>query len=192
MKGYDRNVALRLQVPPAEAKRKESSPYLLYAAVLLVVGVSAVLPVVLLREGSGEAIVSVDGGPTPATAVVVASVVQTAPLPVAAAIVAPSPDADAGPRAVTTAPATASAAASAKPVASAEANGPGFLTIRTTPPSRVTEHGRVLCTTTPCAKLPLPAGTHSITLENKEEAMKTTIVVTITSGEITSKRVTLK
>lgn len=75
---------------------------------------------------------------------------------------------------------------------SADPDGPGFLTISSSPPARVSERGRVLCTTTPCAKLKLPAGAHTITLENKEDATKTVITVKITSGETTTRRVTLK
>jgi hypothetical protein len=53
-------------------------------------------------------------------------------------------------------------------------------------------HGRVLCTATPCSKLALPAGQHTLTLENKEDSSKTVVTVTITSGETTVKRVKLK
>ena len=168
--------------------RTESSPYLLYAAILVVVGASVAVPAGLWLANREPPVVGVGGAD--------AGVSPMAHAGAGASGSAHSPsDEDAG-AATATATATADAGAKASASASAsakpEATGPGFLTISTSPSARVSEKGRVMCTSTPCARLPLSAGSHTITLENKEESMKSVIVVTITSGEITSKRVTLK
>lgn len=166
---------------PAEAKRDESAPLVLYAAALLVVGASVAVPAVLLVGADREPAMTRDGvAEAGATAMVQA---QAAPLASAHGLPGEGEDAGMGANANAAAP---------KASASAEAIGPGFFTIRTTPSARVTDRGRVLCTSTPCAKLPLSPGVHTITLENKDESLKTVINVTIVSGEITSKRVTLK
>jgi serine/threonine-protein kinase len=155
---------------------------MLYAAALVVVGASVAVPAVLLVGAEREPAMTRDG----ALDAGVAQVVQAQPVALASAHNAPGEGEDAG-----HANANANAVAP-KASASAEASGPGFFTIRTTPSARVTDRGRVLCTSTPCAKLPLAPGVHTITLENREESLKNVISVTIVSGEITSKRVTLK
>ncbi len=69
-------------------------------------------------------------------------------------------------------------------------NGPGFLTFDTYPWTRVTEGGRLLGTT-PLIKVPMSAGTHTLLLENNEQAIRKTYVVTIKSGETFAMRLGL-
>jgi serine/threonine protein kinase len=63
----------------------------------------------------------------------------------------------------------------------------GFLTLDTYPYSRVSTGGRVLGDT-PLVRIPLPAGSHVLTLENATEKLRTTITVQIKPGETVSKR----
>lgn len=68
---------------------------------------------------------------------------------------------------------------------------PGFLTIQTTPWSKVTLNGKVICQTTPCNKVPVAPGSYVLTLENAEKGIKKTHPVTIKSGEVTPKNIAL-
>jgi eukaryotic-like serine/threonine-protein kinase len=169
----------------------ESAPYGLAAAVILVVGASAAIPAALFVSASAEPAVAAAGAadaspPAPARTPTTEREDAGAAAPLASAAPSSAP-------ATPTPPPPPSGTPSAKPAASdAEASGPGFLTIITTPPAKASVHGRVLCTTTPCSKLALPAGSHTLTLENKEDASKTIVTVTVTSGETTVKRVKLK
>lgn len=63
----------------------------------------------------------------------------------------------------------------------------GYLTIDTYPWTRVSTGGRVLGDT-PLVRVPLSVGTHVLVLENTEEKVKQTTVVTIKSGETISRR----
>lgn len=189
---------------PADEKSSGGPPYLLFAA-LVAVGASVAFPVMLLVDArvteqprgalvadAATALVAADAGP----AVAVAEAAATTP-PARdgddAGVVAPaSASASTATSAAANGDAGAKPAASAKPEASADPNAPGFLTIHSTPTGRVSERGRVLCTTTPCQKLKLPPGPHTITIENKDEAVQAKIVVTIVSGETAARRVTLK
>ena len=74
------------------------------------------------------------------------------------------------------------------PAAAAE---PGFLTLGTYPFTQVTEGGRSLGTT-PLVKVPLSAGTHTLSLDNAEQGIKQTVQVTIKSGETTTKQFAYK
>jgi len=71
------------------------------------------------------------------------------------------------------------------------AEEPGFLTISTSPWSKVTEGGKVICATTPCVKVPMSPGNHVLTLENTEKGIKKTHPVTIKSGEVTPKNIAI-
>ena len=208
---YHRDVPLPLKVPAADAKAKDPPPLLLIAAAFFVVAVSAAVPAALFVQAKGEqrAAGDPDAGANAAMSPepMVPSMITSTVTPGVASATPPSAATSntsntSTPSATTSAAAAtassvpsaaprASASASAK-AASVEGDGPGFLTISSVPPGRVSEHGRVLCTNTPCAKLPLSPGAHTITLENKEDALKTVIVVTIASGETTSRRVTLR
>lgn len=90
-------------------------------------------------------------------------------------------------------PATPKPAPSAAPSVSVDAPerpGPaatGYLTIDTYPWTRVTAQGRVLGDT-PLVRVPLPAGTHVLTLENPNEKVHQTTVVVIKAGETVSRR----
>jgi serine/threonine-protein kinase len=61
------------------------------------------------------------------------------------------------------------------------------LTINVYPWARVSEGGRQLCAATPCNKIPLSPGPHTLTLENPDQGMKQTTTVTIKSGETTTR-----
>jgi len=68
----------------------------------------------------------------------------------------------------------------------------GFLTINVYPWAKVTEGGRVLCAATPCNKIPLAPGAHTLLLENAEQGMKQSTTVTIKSGETTARAIGFK
>jgi len=63
----------------------------------------------------------------------------------------------------------------------------GFLTIDTYPWTRVSENGRVLGNT-PLVRVPLPAGTHVLTLENAQDNVRQSTTVIIKPNETVSKR----
>ena len=69
---------------------------------------------------------------------------------------------------------------------------PGFLTIGSYPAGgKASEGGRVICNVTPCAKISMSAGAHTITVEAPDNAPKSVVVV-IKSGEVTAKQVNFK
>jgi serine/threonine-protein kinase len=71
------------------------------------------------------------------------------------------------------------------------ASSPGFLSFTTFPWTRVSEGGRTLGTT-PLYKVPLPPGTHVLSLDNPDDNIHTTYTVTIKSGEAASRSLELK
>jgi hypothetical protein len=73
-----------------------------------------------------------------------------------------------------------------------EEKDPGFLTINVYPWAKVSEGGRVLCAATPCNKIQLSPGSHTLTLENVEQGVKQTTTVVIKSGETTTRAIGLK
>ena len=74
----------------------------------------------------------------------------------------------------------------------AEDKDPGFLTINVYPWAKVSEGGRVICAATPCNKISLSPGSHTLTLENLEQGMKQSTTVTIRSGETTTRAIGFK
>jgi serine/threonine-protein kinase len=74
----------------------------------------------------------------------------------------------------------------------AEDKDPGFLTINVYPWAKVSEGGRVLCAATPCNKIPLSPGSHTLSLENPEQGMKQSTTVVIKSGDTTTRAVGFK
>jgi hypothetical protein len=74
----------------------------------------------------------------------------------------------------------------------AEDKDPGFLTINVYPWAKVSEGGRVLCAATPCNKIPLSPGTHTLQLENPEQGVKQSTTVTIKSGETATRAIGFK
>ncbi|MBX3191903.1 MAG: serine/threonine protein kinase [Labilithrix sp.] len=184
----------------AEADASDAPPYLICAAVLAVVLASGAMSTALLLGRTG---VPVAAPADASTEIPSAPSTLALPTPAAPATASASATASAHTPAIEDAgipPASASTDVKADAGSSdakdakdpAAKPDPGYLTINSAPPARVSERGRVLCTATPCAKLPLSPGSHAITLENKEEGLKNVIVVNITSGEVTSRRVTLK
>ncbi|MBS2017573.1 MAG: hypothetical protein JST00_32130 [Deltaproteobacteria bacterium] len=73
----------------------------------------------------------------------------------------------------------------------AGANEPGFLSIAAYPWASVSEGPRQLCVT-PCVKMALAPGGHTLVLENAELGMRRAVFVTIKSGETTAKSVALE
>ena len=73
-----------------------------------------------------------------------------------------------------------------------EDKDPGFLTINVYPWAKVSENGRVLCAATPCNKIPLSPGSHTLTLENPEQGMRQTTTVSIKSGDTTTRAIGFK
>lgn len=73
-----------------------------------------------------------------------------------------------------------------------EDKDPGFLTINVYPWAKVSEGGRVLCAATPCNKIQLSPGAHTLTLENPEQGMKQSTTVVIKSGETTTRAIGFK
>ena len=66
----------------------------------------------------------------------------------------------------------------------------GLLNLDTTPWSFVSVGGRVLGQT-PIVGVSLPVGTHTLTLSNPEQGLKTAYQVTISAGRVTSRRIGL-
>jgi eukaryotic-like serine/threonine-protein kinase len=66
----------------------------------------------------------------------------------------------------------------------------GRLNLDTTPWAIVSEGGRVLGQT-PLVGVALPAGTHTLVLSNPEQGLKTAYQVTISAGQVTSRRIGL-
>jgi serine/threonine-protein kinase len=73
----------------------------------------------------------------------------------------------------------------------AASEGPGFLTLATTPWTHVSVGGRDLGTT-PLIRVELPPGTHRLRLVNREQGIDETYPVTIRSGEAISRRLGLR
>jgi serine/threonine protein kinase len=96
------------------------------------------------------------------------------------------------PPATTPKPATAPHAPPPTPPPPAEDKDPGFLTINVYPWAKVSEGGRVLCAATPCNKISLSPGSHTLTLENPDQGMKQATTVTIKSGETTTRAIGFK
>jgi serine/threonine protein kinase len=80
-------------------------------------------------------------------------------------------------------------AATATPPATDDSTG--FLTFDTYPWTRVSENGKVLGTT-PIVHLPLPAGPHTLMLENADQGIKQSYTVTVKGGDTVSRRLGLK
>jgi serine/threonine protein kinase len=80
-------------------------------------------------------------------------------------------------------------AATAAPPATDDSTG--FLTLDTYPWTRVSENGKVLGTT-PIVHLALPAGPHTLVLENADQGIKQSYSVTIKGGDTVSRRLGLK
>ncbi|MDB4941375.1 MAG: serine/threonine protein kinase, partial [Labilithrix sp.] len=68
----------------------------------------------------------------------------------------------------------------------------GFLTINVYPWAKVSEGGKVLCAATPCNKVPLSPGSHTLTLENPDQNMRQNTTVVIKSGETTARAIGFK
>ena len=83
------------------------------------------------------------------------------------------------------------AAAPSPPPAVTASEETGFLTFDTYPWTRVTENGKVLGTT-PLVHIALPAGTHTLTLENADQGIKQQYSVVIRGGDVVSRRLGLK
>jgi eukaryotic-like serine/threonine-protein kinase len=67
---------------------------------------------------------------------------------------------------------------------------PGFVTVSSYPWAKVMEGGKVICPVTPCNKVPLNPGAHTLTFENGEKpGQKQTVSVQIKSGETTPKNI---
>jgi serine/threonine protein kinase len=77
------------------------------------------------------------------------------------------------------------------PPPAAGSDDQGYLTFDTYPWTKVTENGRVLGTT-PLVHVALPAGAHTLTLENPEQGIKQSYSVTIKAGDTSSHRLGLK
>ncbi|MBX3259930.1 MAG: serine/threonine protein kinase [Labilithrix sp.] len=73
------------------------------------------------------------------------------------------------------------------------AEEPGFVTVSAYPWAKVTEGGKVICAVTPCNKVSMSPGTHSLTFENGESpGQKQTVTVQVRSGETSTKNVGFK
>jgi hypothetical protein len=100
----------------------------------------------------------------------------------------------AGPGATTAPPSRAGgapAAPASAPQPEVAAAAPGFLTLDTVPWTRVSEGGRALGTT-PIIGVSLAPGPHTLSLDNPDDGVHTSVTVTIQSGERASRRMVLK
>lgn len=77
------------------------------------------------------------------------------------------------------------------PAGPSGANEPGFLNLAAYPWAQVTENAKALCVT-PCVKMSMTPGSHTLVLENAEHGMRRTVVVHIKSGETTAKSIALE
>lgn len=87
-------------------------------------------------------------------------------------------------------PASGPTKAVTKPTVEAAKEEPGFLTLDSRPWSRVSEGGRALGVT-PLNRVSLPAGAHTLTLENPDKGLSKTVTVQVKSGEATVRSVEL-
>jgi eukaryotic-like serine/threonine-protein kinase len=69
---------------------------------------------------------------------------------------------------------------------------PGFVTLFSYPWAKVTEGGRTVCAATPCTKVAMPPGSHTLVFENSEKGLKQSVQVSVKSGEETKKTVGLQ
>lgn len=70
---------------------------------------------------------------------------------------------------------------------------PGFVTVSAYPWAKVTEGARVICPITPCNKVTMSPGSHTLTFENGEApGQKQTVTVQVKSGETSTKNVGFK
>ena len=129
--------------------------------------------------------------PTPASAATAESItiptvteVATKPPPPT-----PSPQARPQPR-----PNPAPQPAPAKPSPAPEPAGePGFVTVNAYPWAKVTEGGRMICPATPCNKVQMSPGSHTLTFENgSDPSQKQTVTVQVKPGETTPKNIGFK
>lgn len=75
----------------------------------------------------------------------------------------------------------------------AGADEPGLLTVSSYPWARVTEGSRIICSITPCNKVQMSPGLHSITFESGEQpGQKQTVTVMVRPGETATKSVGFK
>ena len=73
------------------------------------------------------------------------------------------------------------------------AEDPGFVTVSAYPWAKVTEGGKVICPVTPCNKVSMSPGSHTLTFENGEApGQKQTVTVQVKSGETATKNVGFK
>lgn len=73
------------------------------------------------------------------------------------------------------------------------AGDPGYVTVNAYPWAKVTEGGKVVCPATPCNKVQMSPGAHSLTFENGvDPSQKQTVTVQIKPGETTPKSVGFK
>jgi len=124
--------------------------------------------------------------PTPPTPTATAAHTSTAAATAVARWTAPAPKAPPPRKAPVSAAASPPAATEVKPPED-HARGVGYLTLDTYPWTRVTVGGKSLGDT-PLIRVPLPAGTHTLVLENGAEKIHQTTVVTIKPGENVSRR----
>jgi eukaryotic-like serine/threonine-protein kinase len=174
--------------------------FLLAGLLIIVIGLNRRTPNTLALNG-------------PDTTTGAAPAVTPVPVPVATdtgtVIAPPDPTAPAPPpTGATTAPTAPTAkigirqpptSATQKPVtaphpppAPVEETEKGFLTINVYPWAKVSEGGRVLCAATPCNKIPLSPGTHTLQLENPDQSMKQSTTVVIKSGETATRAIGFK
>ena len=79
------------------------------------------------------------------------------------------------------------------PQPAAEPAEPGFVTVSAYPWAKVTEGAKVICPSTPCAKVQMSPGPHTLTFENgTDPSQKQTVTVQIKPGETTPKNIGFK
>jgi len=164
-------------VPLQDPRRSSVVPWAIALVLLGVVAVSAV--VVAVRAGpSSPAPVATPATPKP----------LVLPTPSASVVGSTPPEADAS--IAFHAPSVARPQA-LNPSSSSETKRQGFLTFDTYPWTNVSEGGRPLGVT-PLNRVPLSAGPHTLLVENPEHGISETHVVTITAGEVTRGRLSLR
>jgi serine/threonine-protein kinase len=79
------------------------------------------------------------------------------------------------------------------PQPAAEPAEPGYVTVNAYPWAKVTEGAKVICPATPCNKVQMSPGAHTLTFENgADPSQKQTVTVQVKAGETTPKNIGFK
>ena len=199
--------AMHMPVHPPAAPPQKSSSVLLIVVTIGCFLLAGLLIVVLgLRDRRGD-ILALGGAPTASVSPPVPSTTEIAassqdlppPTPTTPASGSALTSATAAP---TVTPPVKTAHTAVTPRATPKTSAPppppppedpGFVTVSAYPWAKVTEGAKVVCPVTPCNKVSMSPGSHTLTFENGEApGQKQTVTVLVKSGETSTKNVGFK